>query len=426
MARRLDGPLAAWQVGERGPVVIALHGLGESSRYWGPALPALAADHRVVVMDLLGFGRSPWPELGYTVEHHAGAVAETLARSGLVDQPAVFLAHQAGVPVAMAVAIRRPEWVSAVVALGTPWFRSEQEARRALSAPWWLSRWLVEHEDRARLLCRALCGGHPVVPKVARFFAPGAPIPVIEDAFLHHWQSLSGTLRSCWLEADLPGRHRIFPRPVLALHGDDDRCVPVENLLDAGLTRPWLSVRVAAGLGHNLAWQAPALVADVVASAAASAGATDSPAAGSPGAAAPPGAAVPPAAGSPGAGAPPAAAPPPDLSAPELSVAEAAALARVSRRTVLSWVESGAVEARRQGNRYVVSTSALLSHVFRGEQAEALVGRSWLSPVEAAARLGMSHATLARHTATGLPSHRAAGRRFYLKEELDAWRDRSR
>ncbi|CAN5635725.1 hypothetical protein BH20ACT2_BH20ACT2_01530 [soil metagenome] len=388
-------PLAAWQQGETGPLVVALHGLAESSRYWRPVALRLAVDHRVVTVDLLGFGRSPWPDLGYGAEAHADAVAATLV-SATGGEPATILAHQAGVPIALAYAARRPDAVRGVVGLGTPWYRSRNEALRSLRGPWWLSRWMVEHQSRARLLCRALCGGRPMVPRIARVFATDTlPADVVEDAFLHHWGSLSGTLESCWTGAALPARYARLPVSLLALHGDDDVAVPVENLQDAAATRSWLGVEVVSGRGFNLALEAPDVVAGVVAELAHRPGRSEIPSV----------------------------RPAPPI---ELPVAEAARLGRVHRRTVLSWIEQDSVQARRQGNRLLVQRASLVAHLFRGDEALAhrLGAEQWLSASDAAARLGVSHATVARLADRGLRSYRVAGRRVFLATDLDAWQAR--
>ena len=378
--------------GDRGPLVVALHGLAESGRYWSRIVDWLAPDHRVLTIDLLGFGRSPWPMIGYSAGSHADQVLATV-RHAVGTEPALLLAHQAGVTVAMELAARAPAAATGVVGLSTPWYRSDLEARRALRGPWWLSRWLVEHEGRARVLCRTLCGGRTVVPRMARWFgSESLPADVVEDVFLHHWGSLSGTLRSCWIEARLPDRFRAPAVPLLALHGDDDLAVPVENLLDAAATRPWLGVERLPGRTFNLALDHPDVVADVVAELAA--------------------------ARRPGPGRPHLGAAP-----TELSVADAAALARAHKRTVLSWIEQGSVEARRERNQLVVDRASLLDHLFGADVAhpERLLAVAWLGAAEAAARLGVSTTTLHRLRDDGLPSHRIAGRRVYLAEELDAW-----
>jgi pimeloyl-ACP methyl ester carboxylesterase len=50
-----------------GPVVVLLHGLADDVGVWESVMPALAAKHRVIALDQIGFGRSGKPLLGYRV-----------------------------------------------------------------------------------------------------------------------------------------------------------------------------------------------------------------------------------------------------------------------------------------------------------------------------------------------------------------------
>ena len=52
-------------LGDTGPPIVLLHGLVASGVFWGGAYDRLADHHRLVVPDLLGFGRSPRPASGY-------------------------------------------------------------------------------------------------------------------------------------------------------------------------------------------------------------------------------------------------------------------------------------------------------------------------------------------------------------------------
>lgn len=75
--RGLATPLYVDVRGGGGVPVVLVHGLLGSGRYWGGVSPLLEDAHWVVVPDLLGFGRSPWPEVAYTVEEHLRALATT-------------------------------------------------------------------------------------------------------------------------------------------------------------------------------------------------------------------------------------------------------------------------------------------------------------------------------------------------------------
>ncbi len=50
-----------WALGDRGTIVILIHGLGVSADIWMYNVEALAKQHRVYVPDLVGFGRSDKP-----------------------------------------------------------------------------------------------------------------------------------------------------------------------------------------------------------------------------------------------------------------------------------------------------------------------------------------------------------------------------
>src|SRR5437870_3431829 len=60
------------EAGAGGETVVLLHGLSGSSRWWQRNLPALAARRRVIVPDVIGFGRSrapgPLPAVGEIAE----------------------------------------------------------------------------------------------------------------------------------------------------------------------------------------------------------------------------------------------------------------------------------------------------------------------------------------------------------------------
>ncbi len=98
-----------------GPAIVLLHNGGTSSSIWRDQLDALADRHRMVAVDLPGFGRSPRPttpaRLPQMVEAIAGLIeAEQLA-------PALLVGNCMGANIAAALARRSPEVVVAVLAI---------------------------------------------------------------------------------------------------------------------------------------------------------------------------------------------------------------------------------------------------------------------------------------------------------------------
>src|SRR5690348_9103912 len=88
--------------GSAQPLVL-LHGLASSSRYWLPYVRLLGG-RRLVLPDLLGFGRSPKPATSaYTPQDHVSALAAALTRlrgRGLVP-PFDLVGQSAGSVVAL-------------------------------------------------------------------------------------------------------------------------------------------------------------------------------------------------------------------------------------------------------------------------------------------------------------------------------------
>ena len=74
----------------QGPPVVLLHGLAASLYTWKDVLPALAAHHDVIALDLPGFGRSPVPAAGLPGDMSGvvAGVTEVFAVLGL-DRPHV-------------------------------------------------------------------------------------------------------------------------------------------------------------------------------------------------------------------------------------------------------------------------------------------------------------------------------------------------
>jgi aminoacrylate hydrolase len=84
-----------WHGPEHGEVVILSPGMGGSAGYWSPNLAALAADHRVLLYDHRGTGRSDrtLPD-GLTIASMAGDVLALLDEIGV--ERAHFIGHALG------------------------------------------------------------------------------------------------------------------------------------------------------------------------------------------------------------------------------------------------------------------------------------------------------------------------------------------
>lgn len=101
------------------PPVVLLHGVPETSGTWRAVAADLAVDHRVVVPDLRGAGRSSFAPAGsddYTKRAMAGDLAALLDALGV--GPATVVGHDMGAMTALAWARARPDQVASLVLTG--------------------------------------------------------------------------------------------------------------------------------------------------------------------------------------------------------------------------------------------------------------------------------------------------------------------
>lgn len=59
-----------WQLGESGPQLLLVHGIGACAEYWYKNVFALSEHYRVLAFDLPGFGKSDKPNVDYTIDFY--------------------------------------------------------------------------------------------------------------------------------------------------------------------------------------------------------------------------------------------------------------------------------------------------------------------------------------------------------------------
>jgi 3-oxoadipate enol-lactonase len=103
-------------VGESGPAVLLVHGLGGSLRQWHGVAALLSPVCRLVVPDLRGHGASDKPPSGYSIRGFADDLAAVCRAAG-VDRVVAVGGSFAG-PVVLCLAADHPDLVRGVVSVG--------------------------------------------------------------------------------------------------------------------------------------------------------------------------------------------------------------------------------------------------------------------------------------------------------------------
>ncbi len=189
---RRAGPLTVRTAGTGDTAVVLLHGLPASADSFGAGFDVLADDARLVVPDLLGFGRSMDAARGnFTLQAHLQALDSMAGELDLDSCRLVVGRHSMGGPLALHWAARHAERVDAVVTWSAPLFRdrSDAEHRRNAAAPG-LAR-VALPGPVARTTCIELrCRRQ----RLASWLCPHLPVSLARRLVDHSWDSYAAAI----------------------------------------------------------------------------------------------------------------------------------------------------------------------------------------------------------------------------------------
>jgi pimeloyl-ACP methyl ester carboxylesterase len=266
----VDGVRLHYFCGGSGPPLVLVHGLGSSAAvefYFN--LEPLAANHRVLAIDLPGFGLSDKPALEYTIEVFIKAVRDLIASEQL-DTAAVMGVSMGG-RVALGLALESPRMVERLIlvdalGVGAP--------RRVLAYRLLLTRGLGELTLRGT--ARALRRMNPAT--IRRFWGwylrrPGRVDGILSDeriadhsnllstpeyraAYLSALRSIAGMgqLRNGMVVEDRLAELRM---PTLVIWGRQDHIFPAAHAEIARRKIPRAQVEIFEDSGHTPQMEQP-------------------------------------------------------------------------------------------------------------------------------------------------------------------------
>ena len=231
--------------GAAGPTLVFLAGVGGTTRYWSARVTSMATSHRLIFVDLLGFGRSPMPWTTYSVERHVTELDHVLSGRG----PITLIGHSFGAMAAVAYAARHADQVNALVLLGLPHFGGEEHALAHFRKRPTAERWIMTNILLASVACVVT---RRLMRRLLPRLAPGMPRDVLEDYVLHTWRSATSTMWEGVYGYDLADDAAAIrdSLPVLLLHGEFDQTAPLEGVARLRDTCHW-TLRVLSGGDHH-------------------------------------------------------------------------------------------------------------------------------------------------------------------------------
>jgi pimeloyl-ACP methyl ester carboxylesterase len=260
----IDGArLYYYAAGTRGagePVVL-IHGFPTSGHLWADVVPLVPAGHRVVVVDLLGYGRSDRPHAGrVSLDAHADRTIRLFDALGIGR--ACVVGHDVGGGIAQSMAVRYAERVSKLCLIDSVAFddwptREVRLARAVLPVarrlpPTWLMpalkagllRGYADHER----------GAHSVAHYIRPFSGPDG-----RDALVRHLLELDAT-DTARLAPHLSG----LAQPTAIIWGQEDPFLPTSTARRLHDAIPRSSLDVIPAARHFTPEEAPTRIGDVL------------------------------------------------------------------------------------------------------------------------------------------------------------------
>ena len=258
------------------PPMVLVHGLGGSHANWGLLGPRLAVHNRVYAVDLVGFGLTHPDGRSGAVRANAGLLAAFLQH--VVGVPAILVGNSMGGMISMIHAAAHPESVVGLVLLDpalprAPHAPSDRQVASTFAQyaiPGIGERLLAKRRRTTppRQLVMdtlALCSPNPAVVPPDMIDAAVALIDARADAAgLDHayLQAARSLLRFGAGRSRYNAMMRGLPMPVLLLHGEKDRLVPVESARAAAANAPHWTFETFPNVGHVPMMEIPDIIDD--------------------------------------------------------------------------------------------------------------------------------------------------------------------
>jgi pimeloyl-ACP methyl ester carboxylesterase len=274
----LDGPVHYLDFGGDGKPMVMVHGLGGNAMNWMSVGPELATKHRVLALDLAGFGRTPLFNRSATLGANAELVNSFIEQ--VVGEPAILMGNSMGGHIAILEAADHPQWVDALI-LVDPAIPGAHVRRpdptmlgvmAALTLPG-LADFVIDR--RARVL-----GPERLVRETIALVAadPSRIDTAVIDAHVQLMRERGNlgrqasraflqAVRSLGLRMADPrfwARLKKVEAPGLVIHGGLDRLIPVSAVRDLVRRRPDWTLEVIEGVGHVPMMECPDLFLKLV------------------------------------------------------------------------------------------------------------------------------------------------------------------
>ena len=219
-----------WSAGEKGSTVILLHGVGCSVEFWERNIAALAREHRVFAVDIVGYGRTDKPEVVYTFELMADFVLDFMKTMGI--DKASLVGNSMGGAISLTVAAKTPKRVEKIVLVDPVGLgRGQSPVMRLMALPV-IGNVLTKPSRKGVVQQMQLCLYDPSQARddfIDRLTAIGV-LPGNQRSFLSLLRVTSNILGvKKGIVADFSARLKKIKAPILMIWGRQDQILPLAD-----------------------------------------------------------------------------------------------------------------------------------------------------------------------------------------------------
>jgi pimeloyl-ACP methyl ester carboxylesterase len=247
-----------WQMGSSGSTVILLHGGNGSIEFWLYNIATLAESHRVYAFDMVGSGKSDYPDADYSIEYQSKFLASFM--DGLDIRSATLIGSSMGGAVSLTFTNLYPDRVDKLVLVDSMGLGKEISlGLRLITLPTIVNllrpgRWMMPAMLKSNFYKSQL-----LPPEWSELRYPIFAIPNRNHVILRLGQSnltLAGVRKDLYqpIVDSLPQ----IDRPTLILWGEQDRIIPVKHARVAAAGLPHNRLEIFPDCGHHPFLEYPA------------------------------------------------------------------------------------------------------------------------------------------------------------------------
>jgi pimeloyl-ACP methyl ester carboxylesterase len=240
-----------WQMGNRGSNIILLHGGNGSIEFWLYNIAALSQHHRVYAFDMVGSGKSDYPDADYSLTYQANFLHGFMA--ALSIDKATLIGNSMGGGVALQFTKMYPDRVEKLVLVDSMGFGREISIGiRLITLPAIITllrpgRWMIP-----AMLKSNFYNGRSIPPEWIELRYSIFAIPGRNSVILKLGQS-NFNLRGVRPDVYQPIVDNLanIDRHTLIIWGDRDRIIPVKHAHIAAAKLPNNQLEIFLNCGHH-------------------------------------------------------------------------------------------------------------------------------------------------------------------------------